>query len=176
MKGGKHMTKKENNILQQVLDNQVELVKQMAIMKTELLEGQRRLEKGQEELNGRVGNLEKGQEELKERVGNLEKGQEELKERVGNLERGQEKLEKGQEELKGRVDNLEQGQNRLEKQQEEFNREQIRLNNVLTLIEEEHGRKIDMLCEVHHINDSKYQTDSDSKKSIVLMEENEEQD
>jgi len=84
--------------------------------------------------------LTKDVNELKIGQKRLEKGQEELKVRVTSLEEGQQRLEKGQEELKGKVTVLEEGQKRIEKYQKEIRNEQSEIRHELKWLHRDYVR------------------------------------
>jgi len=89
------------------------------------------LRAGQERLEGEIVGLKAGQERLEGEIVGLRAGQERLEGEIVGLRAGQERLEEGQQRLEARQQRLEARQQRLE--------------DIVTRIENDHGRKLEAL-------------------------------
>jgi DNA repair exonuclease SbcCD ATPase subunit len=85
-----------------------------------------------------ITGLKAGQERLEGEIVGLKAGQERLEEEIVGLRAGQERLEEGQQRLEARQQRLEARQQRLEARQQ-------RLEDIVTRIENDHGRKLEAL-------------------------------
>ncbi|AUG57712.1 hypothetical protein [Acetivibrio saccincola] len=92
-----------------------------------------------------ITGLKAGQERLEGEIVGLRAGQERLEGEIVGLRAGQERLEEGQQRLEARQQRLEARQQRLEARQQRLEARQQRLEDIVTRIENDHGRKLEAL-------------------------------
>jgi len=97
-------------------------------------------------------------------ITHIKKEQNRLENRVDNLENKVDRIENKVDRIENKVDRIEKEQQEMKREQQEMKKEQERMNNAITLLEENQGKKIDILFDMFVIN----QEEHDEFRKIIM--------